>query len=122
MKKIFACLCTLLLLFSISVAASAETIPAKPVTEQQFYVADNAGVLSEETKNAVLSQNRTLRSELGAEKKIGDGKVDFKALLTTLNSIGFNGNIIIEREISGEEQIKDILFAKQYFENILAAI
>jgi len=64
----------------------------------------------------------TSGSELGAEKKIGDGKVDFKALLTTLNSIGFNGNIIIEREISGEEQIKDILFAKQYFENILAAI
>lgn len=64
----------------------------------------------------------TSGSELGAEKKIGDGKVDFKALLTTLNSIGFNGNIIIEREISGEEQIKDILFAKEYFENILAAI
>ena len=59
-------------------------------------------------------------SELGAEKKIGDGKVDFKALITTLNNIGFDGNIIIEREISGEEQIKDILFAKQYFEDIFA--
>lgn len=59
---------------------------------------------------------------LGDEKKIGDGKVDFKALLSTLNALGYNGNIIIEREISGDEQIKDILHAKQYFERILGEI
>ena len=61
-------------------------------------------------------------SELGEEKKIGDGKVDFKALIANLKALGFDGNIIIEREISGEEQIRDILFAKQYFEDIFAAI
>lgn len=61
-------------------------------------------------------------NELGYEKKIGDGKVDFKALLSTLKGLGYNGNIIIEREISGDEQIKDILFAKQYFEGILEDI
>ena len=59
---------------------------------------------------------------LGAEMKIGDGKVDFKALLSTLKSLGYDGNVIIEREISGDEQIRDILHAKEYFENILEAI
>lgn len=59
---------------------------------------------------------------LGAEMKIGDGKVDFKSLLATLKGLGYNGNIIIEREISGDEQIKDILHAKQYFERILEEI
>ena len=64
----------------------------------------------------------TSGNDLGDEKKIGDGKVDFKALLATLKSLGYNGNIIIEREISGDAQIKDILHAKQYFERILEEI
>ena len=64
----------------------------------------------------------TCGDKLGDEVKIGDGKVDFKALLTTLKSLGYNGNIIIEREISGSKQIKDIIHAKQYFEKILEAI
>ncbi len=64
----------------------------------------------------------TCGNDLGPEKKIGDGKVDFKALLATLKGLGYNGNIIIEREISGDEQIKDILFAKQYFKEILEDI
>lgn len=59
---------------------------------------------------------------LGDEVKIGEGKVDFKALLNALTALGFDGNIIIEREISGEEQIKDILHAKKYFENIMEEI
>ncbi len=61
-------------------------------------------------------------NDLGAEMKIGDGKVDFKALLSALKTLGYDGNIIIEREISGDEQIKDILHAKQYFEEILGEI
>ncbi len=61
-------------------------------------------------------------NELGWEMKIGDGKVDFKALLAGLKGLGFDGNIIIEREIAGEEQIKDILHAKDYFEKILEEI
>ncbi len=61
-------------------------------------------------------------NELGSEVKIGDGKVDFPALIGGLKSLGFDGNIIIEREIVGEEQIRDILFAKEYFEKIMEDI
>ena len=64
----------------------------------------------------------TRGTDLGDEVKIGDGKVDFKALLSTLKALGFDGNLIIEREISGDEQIKDIIHAKKYFEEIIAAI
>jgi len=46
--------------------------------------------------------------KLGAEVPIGQGKVDFPAILKTLKEQSFNGEIIIEREISGSQQIKDI--------------
>jgi sugar phosphate isomerase/epimerase len=46
--------------------------------------------------------------ELGAECRLGDGKVDFKGVLTKLHELGFDRYITIEREISGEQQAKDI--------------
>ena len=100
-------------------------LPEVPVDYE--YIKKRVKELTKEKKALVITVSEGIRMpdgryvcELGAEKKIGDGKVDFKALITTLNNIGFDGNIIIEREISGEEQIKDILFAKQYFEDIFA--
>ncbi len=53
---------------------------------------------------------------LGDEKRIGDGKVRFEMLIPRLKELGFDGSIIIEREISGEEQIRDILYAKHFLE------
>ena len=46
---------------------------------------------------------------LGCETRIGEGKVDYPRFIAKLKEIGFDGNIIIEREISGEEQKRDIL-------------
>jgi hypothetical protein len=46
--------------------------------------------------------------KLGMEVPIGQGKADFPAILKTLKDLGFSGEIIIEREISGPQQIKDI--------------
>jgi L-ribulose-5-phosphate 3-epimerase len=46
--------------------------------------------------------------KLGLEVPIGQGKADFPAILKTLKKQGFNGEIIIEREISGPQQIQDI--------------
>ncbi len=46
---------------------------------------------------------------LGEEVKAGTGKVDFPAFVRKLGDIGFKGEYIIEREISGEEQRQDIL-------------
>lgn len=60
--------------------------------------------------------------ELGKEVKIGTGKVDFEKVLETLHKLGYDSYITIEREISGEEQIRDIKDAKAYLEEIIAKI
>ena len=52
--------------------------------------------------------------KLGVEVPIGEGKADFAAIFRTLKENGFNGEIIIEREISGPQQIKDIEHAHTY--------
>lgn len=57
--------------------------------------------------------------DLGKETKLGEGKVDFKALFTKLNELGYDSFVTIEREISGEQQVKDVLFAKEFLENII---
>lgn len=45
---------------------------------------------------------------LGHETPIGEGRVNFPLLIRELKRIGFNGDLIIEREISGEQQERDI--------------
>ena len=59
--------------------------------------------------------------ELGRETRIGDGKVNYPVFLTKLKEVGYCGDITIEREIDGEEQIRDILYAKAYLEKLLNA-
>ncbi len=61
-------------------------------------------------------------SSLGAETRIGHGKVDFYGVLKGLKELGYDGYVTIEREISGEKQIEDIRHAKKYLEDILARI
>jgi L-ribulose-5-phosphate 3-epimerase len=56
---------------------------------------------------------------LGREVAIGEGKVDFSALIATLFNLKYDGSITIEREIEGEQQIKDILNGKKYLEEII---
>ena len=56
---------------------------------------------------------------LGEEKPIGEGRVNFPALVNKLKEIGYNGVLNIEREISGEQQIKDIMKAKKYLEELI---
>ena len=59
---------------------------------------------------------------LGEETRIGDGKVDFKALFQKLKELGYDSFVTIEREISGEQQTEDIRYAKKYLENIINEI
>ena len=47
-------------------------------------------------------------TELGQEVPLGEGKVDFPALVSKLKSIGYEGALTIEREITGEQQDADI--------------
>ncbi len=57
--------------------------------------------------------------ELGKETRIGEGKVNFPAFINKLRKVGFDGNLIIEREITGEEQSKDIRASKIYLETFI---
>jgi sugar phosphate isomerase/epimerase len=51
---------------------------------------------------------------LGVEKPIGQGRVNFPALIGKLKEKGFDGSLIIEREIpEGDEQDRDILNEKE---------
>ena len=58
-------------------------------------------------------------NSLGRETPIGEGKVNFPLFVSKLKEIGYTGTITIEREISGEQQIKDILMAKAVLEDLI---
>lgn len=60
--------------------------------------------------------------DLGKETRIGDGKVDFKALFKKLHELRYDGYVTIEREISGEQQTEDIRHAKKYLGDIIDEI
>jgi len=56
---------------------------------------------------------------LGQEKRIGDGRVNFPLLIEKLKKLGYDGSLTIEREISGEKQVQDILYAKKFLEELI---
>ncbi len=61
----------------------------------------------------------TCAKELGREVKVGDGKANFPVLVQRLKELGFDGALTIEREISGDQQIKDIIETKKYLEDLV---
>ena len=60
--------------------------------------------------------------DLGRETRIGEGKVDFRALFVRLHELGYDAYVTIEREISGGQQLLDILDAKAYLERLILEI
>jgi L-ribulose-5-phosphate 3-epimerase len=56
--------------------------------------------------------------ELGAEKPIGQGMVDYPRFIRSLRAIGYDRFLTIEREISGDEQTRDIKAAARYLEDL----
>ncbi len=60
--------------------------------------------------------------DLGKETRLGDGKVDFKALFKKLKELNYDSFVTIEREIEGEQQTEDIRYAKKYLENIIKEV
>ncbi|MBQ8357524.1 MAG: sugar phosphate isomerase/epimerase [Clostridia bacterium] len=56
---------------------------------------------------------------LGKEVKVGDGMANLPEVVKRLQAVGYTGNYIIEREISGEQQTKDIIETIEYLKNIL---
>ena len=61
----------------------------------------------------------TCGMKLGKEVKVGEGKVNFPAFVAKLKEVGYDGALTIEREISGEQQIKDILDTKTFLESLI---
>ena len=57
--------------------------------------------------------------ELGEEIKLGQGKANIPAILAKLKEIGYTGPYIIEREITGDEQTKDIVEARIWVTSLL---
>ena len=57
--------------------------------------------------------------QLGHEVKVGEGKVNFPALLKLLKEHGYDGSLTIEREISGEQQLLDIVATQKYLQNLI---
>jgi len=59
---------------------------------------------------------------LGREVPVGQGLVNFPALLAKLNRYGYRGPLTIEREISGPQQHKDILMAIEFLNKLMEEI
>jgi L-ribulose-5-phosphate 3-epimerase len=57
--------------------------------------------------------------QLGEEVAIGKGKVDFPRIIARLKAQDYRGAITIEREISGPQQMADVLAAKIYLDTII---
>ena len=62
--------------------------------------------------------------ELGQEKRLGEGKVDFQALFMKLCELGYDSHVTIEREIEegSPQQLQDILDAREYLQNIICGV
>ena len=60
--------------------------------------------------------------DLGMETAIGEGRVDFPAVFRKLFDLGYDSWITIEREIEGEQQIRDILSAREYLQSIMVDV
>jgi L-ribulose-5-phosphate 3-epimerase len=56
---------------------------------------------------------------LGREVALGEGKVDFPRLVAGLKRLGYRGALTIEREISGPEQERDILKARDLLAGLI---
>jgi L-ribulose-5-phosphate 3-epimerase len=57
--------------------------------------------------------------DLGMEVPIGKGKVDFPRIIARLKELHYGGAVTIEREVSGEEQTKDVREAKAFLEKLI---
>jgi len=60
----------------------------------------------------------TEKDKLGHEFPLGQGDVGVERFISTLKEIGYKGAVTIEREISGEQQRKDIAAAIDLLESV----
>ena len=56
---------------------------------------------------------------LGRERKVGEGLANIPEVVKRLGEVGYIGNYIIEREIEGEQQTKDIIETLEYLKQFI---
>lgn len=64
----------------------------------------------------------TEKDKLGTEVPLGKGKVNIPRFVQTLADLGYRGPLTIEREITGDQQKKDIIKARKLLERIRAKV
>ncbi|MBO5252586.1 MAG: sugar phosphate isomerase/epimerase [Clostridia bacterium] len=60
--------------------------------------------------------------DLGQETRIGEGDVDFPTVFKKLRELGYDSFVTIENELSGGEQLKDILESRDYLQSLIDEI
>lgn len=85
---------------------------------------DSLDVFGQHVRNLHAKDGRypTNGRSLGKEVAIGQGLVDFPRIIARLHALGFTGELVIEREISGPEQARDIDAAVTYLRRIVAQV
>ncbi len=58
--------------------------------------------------------------ELGKEVPVGEGKSQYRKLIPRLYEAGFRGEVVIEREIEGEQQTRDIIKTVKFLRKLIA--
>ena len=58
--------------------------------------------------------------QLGAETPAGQGKANLPAVIKKLGELGYTGTLTISREISGDQQKKDIAMARDLLKKWMA--
>lgn len=62
--------------------------------------------------------------DLGRETRLGEGKVDFKALFVKLRELGYDSDVTIERELEedSQEQMNGILYSREYLQRMISEV
>jgi sugar phosphate isomerase/epimerase len=61
----------------------------------------------------------TCGKRLGKEVKVGEGMANIPEVIKRLQAVDYQGNYIIEREISGDQQTRDIVETLDFLKGIL---
>ncbi len=77
-------------------------------------------VLSVHVKDGKWSANPGI--EWGSEVPLGEGEVNIEAFIRTLHEVGYAGPLTIEREVEGEERIRDVALGIRLLEDIKARL
>ena len=99
-------------------ALTGESVPVNKMIDALNLTAGQEDVPLGDRKN-MCYMGSTVVYGRGKAVVVGTGCVDYPRFIPALLDLGFAGDLTIEREITGEQQIKDILYTKDYLNKLL---